>query len=60
MVTRTGCLKHCSRGITVAIWPDNVWYSGVGLGDVNEILQHVLAGRGGRPARLAMPDIPWE
>ena len=27
MVNRTGCLKHCSRGITVAIWPYNVWYS---------------------------------
>jgi (2Fe-2S) ferredoxin len=59
MVTRTGCLKHCSRGITVAIWPGNVWLGGVGLEDVDEILEAALAGEPG-PGRLAMPDIPWE
>ncbi|HVR29555.1 MAG TPA: (2Fe-2S) ferredoxin domain-containing protein [Thermoanaerobaculia bacterium] len=42
MVVRTGCLKHCSRGITVAIWtnaaPYAFWYSGVTPDDVDEIV----------------------
>ena len=60
MVVRTGCLKHCSRGITVAVWPYNLWYAGVTVGDVDEILEVSVAGGGGEVARLAMPDIPWE
>jgi (2Fe-2S) ferredoxin len=59
MVSRTGCLKHCSRGITVAVHPDNVWYAGVGPEDLEEICSSHLEG--GRPLeRLVMPDIPWE
>lgn len=59
IVNRTSCLKHCSRGITVAVQPDNVWYGGVTLGDLEEICaSHV---EGGKPVeRLLMPDIPWE
>jgi (2Fe-2S) ferredoxin len=59
IVNRTSCLKHCSRGITMAVYPENVWYSQVGDGDLEEICSSHLAG--GRPlARLFMPDIPWE
>ena len=59
IVSRTSCLKHCSRGITLAVQPDNVWYGGVGLGDLDEICESHLEG--GRPlTRLLMPDIPWE
>ena len=58
IVNRTNCLKHCSRGITVAVYPDNVWYGGVQAGDLEEIFQSL---REGRPVeRLSMPDIPWE
>ena len=59
MVNRTSCLKHCSRGITVAVQPDNVWYAGVRATDLEEIFEsHIDRGR---PVdRLAMPDIPWE
>src|ERR1700688_2353217 len=60
MVTRTGCLKHCSRGITVAVWPYNLWYSGVTIADVDEILTSTVAGGGKEVERLRMPDIPWE
>jgi len=60
MVTRTGCLKHCSRGITVAIWPGNVWLAGVELEDVDEILEQYVTRRDGSVPRLAMPNIPWE
>lgn len=59
MVVRTGCLKHCSRGITVNIWPANFWYSRVTLDDVGEILDRSVIG-GEQIERLQMPDIPWE
>ena len=60
MVTRTGCLKHCSQGITVAVWPFNLWYRGVTVGDVEEILQRTVLEDGREVERLRMPDIPWE
>jgi len=60
MVNRTGCLKHCSRGITVAIWPWNVWYAGVTSDDVDEILARTVLGGGEVVEQLRMPDIPWE
>ena len=59
IVNRTSCLKHCSRGITVAVQPDNVWYAGVTEADLPEICaSHVEAGT--PVERLLMPDIPWE
>ena len=59
MAQSTSCLKHCSRGIAVAVQPDNHWYSGVTLADLPEICESHL--QQGRPVeRLAMPDIPWE
>jgi (2Fe-2S) ferredoxin len=59
IVSRTSCLKHCSRGITLAVYPDNVWYGGVRLQDLEEILAgHLVEGR--TIERLLMPDIPWE
>src|SRR5258708_21998055 len=55
MVTRTGCLKHCSRGVTVAIWPQNAWLAGVREADVDAVLDAALTG-GELPERLRMPD----
>lgn len=59
MVVRTGCLKHCSQGITVNIWPSNTWYRRVTLDDVDEIVDRTVIG-GEEVERLRMPDIPWE
>jgi (2Fe-2S) ferredoxin len=59
MVVRTGCLKHCSQGITVAVWPSNTWYRQVTLDDVDEIVDRTVIG-GEAIERLRMPDIPWE
>jgi len=59
IVNRTNCLKHCSRGITLAVYPENVWYAGVKPEDLDEICEAHL--HDGRPlSRLLMPDIPWE
>ncbi|HXO22113.1 MAG TPA: (2Fe-2S) ferredoxin domain-containing protein [Thermoanaerobaculia bacterium] len=60
MVVRTGCLKHCSQGITVAVWPYNLWYRRVTVEDVEEILAKSVLGEGQEVERLRMPDIPWE
>jgi (2Fe-2S) ferredoxin len=59
MVNKSSCLKHCSRGITVAVQPGNVWYAQVAPGDLDEICASHLEE--GQPLeRLFMPDIPWE
>lgn len=61
IVTRTGCLKHCSYGIMVGIWPYDLWYRGVTPGDVEEILQTSVLGGGTPVERLRLPeDAPWE
>ncbi|HEX4952973.1 MAG TPA: (2Fe-2S) ferredoxin domain-containing protein [Thermoanaerobaculia bacterium] len=60
MVVRTGCLKHCSRGTTCAVWPYNLWYQRVTPKDVDEILEKTVEGSGEAVERLLMPDIPWE
>ena|SRR6185503_8077415 len=58
MVSRTSCLKHCSRGITVAVYPEGAWYGGVGPADLPELIDSLATGH--PIERLAMPDIPWE
>jgi (2Fe-2S) ferredoxin len=38
-----GCLDACEFGPTVLIYPEQVWYGGVKLEDVEEIIQsHIL------------------
>jgi (2Fe-2S) ferredoxin len=40
-----GCLDQCARGVTVVVYPEQVWYGGVSVGDVGEIIeQHLLGG----------------
>ena len=60
LVTRTGCLHHCSRGPTVTVWPANLWYGNVALADVGEILEHALEGGREEIPRLRMPIGDWE
>jgi len=60
LVSRTGCLKHCSLGVTAAVYPENVWYGGLGEGDLGEICRSHLA-KGIPVDRLRLPeDSPWE
>ena len=40
-----GCLDHCARGVTVVVYPEQVWYGGVTAADVPEIVEsHLLQG----------------
>ena len=58
LVTRTGCLRHCSRGATVVVWPGNLWHGAVEAGDAADLLDAALAGHA--LERRPMPPGPWE
>lgn len=59
LATRTGCLKHCSEGVVVCVWPANEWARLVTVDDVPELVDAALEG--GVPERLRMPDdVPWQ
>jgi len=52
---KAGCLDQCHRGVTVVVYPEGVWYGGVTLADVDEIVDRHLVG--GEPVeRLRIPD----
>ena len=39
------CLDQCARGVTVVVYPEQVWYGGVTAADVPEIVQsHLVDG----------------
>lgn len=50
-----GCLDACAFGVTVVVYPDNVWYGGVRPEDVEEIVTSHLIG-GVPVARLLIPE----
>ncbi len=50
----SGCLDNCSRGPSVVIYPDGVWYGAVKPEDVEEIIvEHLLNGRPVERLRIA-------
>jgi (2Fe-2S) ferredoxin len=52
-----GCLDQCALGVSVVIYPEQVWYGGVTVADVGEIVdRHVIGGQ--YVTRLMMPDQP--
>lgn len=43
---KSGCLDICDSGQTIAIYPEGVFYVGVELSDVDEIIEeHILNNR---------------
>jgi (2Fe-2S) ferredoxin len=54
-VNQAGCLDQCARGVTVVVYPEAVWYGGVRLADVDEIVERHLV-RGETVQRLVIPD----
>ena len=59
-VNKAGCFSQCGHGPMLVIYPDNVWYRGVGEGDLKEICERHL-GDGAPIDRLRMPeDARWE
>ncbi len=49
-----GCLDQCANGVTVVVYPEQVWYGRVTVADVPEILDAI--GRGAIVERLRIPD----
>ena len=52
-----GCLDQCAQGVTVVVYPEQVWYGHVTVADVDELVeQHIIGGR--VVERLMLPDQP--
>lgn len=55
----SGCLDNCEHGISVVVYPDDVWYEGVTVEDVKEIVEeHILQGRPVERLRLKISSPP--
>jgi (2Fe-2S) ferredoxin len=53
----SGCLDQCERGVTVVVYPEQVWYGGVTVDDIPEIVeQHLIHGK--VVERLLLPEQP--
>ncbi len=51
-----GCLDACERGMSVVVYPDDVWYGPVTVGDVKEIVkEHLKEGRVVERLRMELP-----
>ena len=50
-----GCLDACEYGVSVVVYPEQVWYGGVRVEDVGEIVESHLV-RGVVVERLRVPD----
>lgn len=51
------CLGPCTMGPTVVIYPEGVWYTGVKLEDVPEIIEeHLKNGRPVERLRMKAPE----
>lgn len=46
MITKINCLDQCGRGPVMVVYPDGVWYGGVGEECAREIVtEHLEEGR---------------
>lgn len=55
-INQAGCLDQCEHGVTVVVYPEQVWYGFVKPEDVAEIVEEHLVG--GRPVeRLRLADV---
>lgn len=41
---KSGCLDQCARGVVLVVYPDQVWYGGVTVDDLDEIIEKHLLG----------------
>ena len=45
-INKAGCLDRCDAGPVLVVYPDNVWYTYVDEGDIDEIIdEHLVHGR---------------
>lgn len=53
----SGCLDQCEQGVTIVVYPEQVWYGHVTVDDIPEIVEQHLIG-GEVVTRLLLPDQP--
>src|SRR5262245_22591653 len=57
-VNKAGCLDQCARGVTVVVYPEGVWYGGVTLADVDELVErHLMRGETVERLELAAEEL---
>jgi (2Fe-2S) ferredoxin len=54
---KAGCLDQCEYGATLVVYPEQVWYGGVTVDDVTEIVERHIVG-GEYVTRLMVPEQP--
>ncbi|MBE2249439.1 MAG: (2Fe-2S) ferredoxin domain-containing protein [Myxococcus sp.] len=55
-INTAGCLDACERGISMVVYPEQVWYGPVTKDDVNEIVtSHLKNGQVVERLRMAEP-----
>jgi (2Fe-2S) ferredoxin len=55
---KAGCLDQCAHGTVLVVYPEGVWYGGVTVDDLDELIEeHVLNGRPVERLRLADHDL---
>ena len=52
-----GCLDQCEHGVSVVVYPEQVWYGGVTVDDIPELVEKHLVG-GEVVERLLQPEQP--
>jgi (2Fe-2S) ferredoxin len=53
-VNAAGCIDQCEHGVTVVVYPEQVWYGFVTMQDVSEIVEsHLIHGKPVERLRLA-------
>lgn len=52
-----GCLDQCEHGVTVVVYPEQVWYGHVTVADVDELIERHLI-KGEVVDRLMIPAQP--
>ncbi len=53
---QSGCLDACSFGPSVVVYPEGVWYGGVSVDDVPEIIEsHIINGKPVERLRIRDP-----
>lgn len=53
----SGCLDQCEQGVTIVVYPEQVWYGHVTVDDIPDIVEQHLIG-GEVVSRLLLPDQP--
>jgi predicted metal-binding protein len=40
-INASGCLDHCSDGVAIAIYPQNIWITGASLENIDELKRRI-------------------